>query len=258
MCSSDLNWELVSLDTTSTIGPNLSLINVTPLVNDLANPGLQFAGGNQLATTGFNSLDVVVRYRAQVIAGGNTLIGHTLAMTGITFGGAGGIAYISDELSSIPGAQLGSAVASADNENDVFQFTSAAGPFSPQLAMRATTNIYLTGLAATDTINLTAFTQRFSQTGPAGVPGDYNQNGTIDAADYTVWRDRLGGPPGSLPNDVDGGVIGLAQYNTWKGNFGLAGSGSAGASPRAVPEPSTMLLVLITTLAICVTARRAV
>ena len=25
---------------------------------------------------------------------------------------------------------------------------------------------------------------------PVGLPGDYNQNGTVDAADYTVWRDN--------------------------------------------------------------------
>ena len=25
-----------------------------------------------------------------------------------------------------------------------------------------------------------------------GVPGDYNANGTVDAADYTIWRDTLG------------------------------------------------------------------
>ena len=28
--------------------------------------------------------------------------------------------------------------------------------------------------------------------GSAGVDGDYNGNGVVDAADYTVWRDSLG------------------------------------------------------------------
>ena len=27
---------------------------------------------------------------------------------------------------------------------------------------------------------------------PEPVPGDYNQNGIVDAADYTIWRDTLG------------------------------------------------------------------
>lgn len=72
--------------------------------------------------------------------------------------------------------------------------------------------------------------------------GDYNDDGTVDAADYTVWRDSLGGEAGVLANDIDGGIIGVAQYDTWKANFGLAeaGGGSFGAS--AVPEPGALAL----------------
>ena len=33
------------------------------------------------------------------------------------------------------------------------------------------------------------------------LPGDYNQDGIVNAADYTVWRDNLGSPD-SLPNDT--------------------------------------------------------
>ena len=62
--------------------------------------------------------------------------------------------------------------------------------------------------------------------------GDFNANNVVDAADYTVWRDRVGAPAGTLPNDVDGGVIGTAQYARWKANFGTharSRRGSAGA-----------------------------
>lgn len=84
-----------------------------------------------------------------------------------------------------------------------------------------------------------------------GLAGDYNNNGVVDAADYTVWRDNLGAAAGTLPNDVDGGTIGAAQYDTWKASFGNSGSG-AGA---AVPEPATLLVFLIS-LAGCVGLRR--
>lgn len=68
---------------------------------------------------------------------------------------------------------------------------------------------------------------------PAGVPGDYNSNGTVDAADYVVWRN------GDSPDDSQTG------YNLWKANFGkTSGSGSA-VGTSAVPEPATALLVLI-------------
>ncbi len=71
--------------------------------------------------------------------------------------------------------------------------------------------------------------------------GDYNQNGIVDAADYTVWRDNLGAPAGTLVNDVDGGVIGPAQYATWQSNFGaMLGSGSGAVG--SVPEPSSLVL----------------
>ena len=84
-----------------------------------------------------------------------------------------------------------------------------------------------------------------------GLPGDYNQDGLVDAADYTVWRDHVGAPAGSLANDVDGGVIGAAQYETWKMNFGMATEVSGGAlATTIVPEPATLLLVVAGVFAI--------
>lgn len=72
--------------------------------------------------------------------------------------------------------------------------------------------------------------------------GDYNDDGTVNAADYVVWRNNLGAPSGTLPNDVDGGVIGAAQYETWKSNFGLAAENGALAS-TTVPEPASLLTI---------------
>ena len=47
----------------------------------------------------------------------------------------------------------------------------------------------------------------------AGVAGDYNDDGTVDAADYVIWRKHQG-TTNTLPNDPTGGMIGTAQYNT--------------------------------------------
>jgi T5SS/PEP-CTERM-associated repeat protein len=80
----------------------------------------------------------------------------------------------------------------------------------------------------------------------SALPGDYNGNGTVDAADYTVWRDNLGGS--SLPNEgASLGTVDDFDYDFWKLHFGeTAGSGSAGVSPSqaAVPEPATLSLML--------------
>ncbi len=72
--------------------------------------------------------------------------------------------------------------------------------------------------------------------------GDYNDDGVVDAADYTVWRDNLGAVEGSLPNDIDGGSIGNAQYSTWQANYGLSTNTVSTASSTAVPEPPTLLV----------------
>jgi predicted carbohydrate-binding protein with CBM5 and CBM33 domain len=77
---------------------------------------------------------------------------------------------------------------------------------------------------------------------PGGIAGDYDADGVVDASDYTVWRDHVGAAAGSLPNDVDGGVIGTKQYARWKANFGMAGGAG---SVSAVPEAGTFVLVLV-------------
>ena len=92
-------------------------------------------------------------------------------------------------------------------------------------------------------------------------PGDYNNDGVVDAADYVVWRKNVGAPPGTLLNDIDGGPIGPPQYNTWRAHFGEpsgAGTATAGASPSqaAVPEPATVLLIILAAAGICLRRRR--
>ena len=64
--------------------------------------------------------------------------------------------------------------------------------------------------------------------------GDYNGDDSVDAADYTVWRDKLGTAvltnedPGASPGTVD--QVDLAA---WKNHFGLSTAGS-GASATQV------------------------
>jgi hypothetical protein len=72
---------------------------------------------------------------------------------------------------------------------------------------------------------------------PAPLAGDYNENGTVDAADYVAWRDN----PGAFGGDPAG-------YNTWRTNFGstsAAGSLLSGGAAAATPEPATLVLLLL-------------
>ena len=75
---------------------------------------------------------------------------------------------------------------------------------------------------------------------PQGVPGDYNDNGVVDGADYVLWRN--GGP---LQNEVDTpGTVNAADYAEWRARFGnTSGSGSL-AGGGAVPEPSAAALLI--------------
>ncbi len=58
---------------------------------------------------------------------------------------------------------------------------------------------------------------------PNGRGGDYNNNGIVDAADYTVWRDTLGQPVLNGGDGADGDEsesINQGDYDFWKARFG--------------------------------------
>jgi hypothetical protein len=72
------------------------------------------------------------------------------------------------------------------------------------------------------------------------MPGDFNYNGVVDAADYVVWRKGLGT------------TFTHSDYDVWRANFGqTSGNGAAGYSlgvstqtlSAIVPEPATALLL---------------
>jgi hypothetical protein len=91
-------------------------------------------------------------------------------------------------------------------------------------------------------------------TGPAN-PGDYNDDGTVNAADYVVWRKSVG-TANVLANDAIGGTIGQQHYAQWRSNFGRVGG--SGSALTAVPEPVSLGVVLMgIACATCCRARRA-
>ena len=77
------------------------------------------------------------------------------------------------------------------------------------------------------------------------VEGDYNGDGTVNLADYTVWRDNLGAAnEAALNNNGDGGGVTASDYSYWKARFGnTAGSGSLVVGSAQVPEPATLCLL---------------
>jgi hypothetical protein len=76
----------------------------------------------------------------------------------------------------------------------------------------------------------------FTVTAP--LPGDFNQNGAIEHADYEVWRGAYGA---TSQGDANGdSTSDAADYTTWRDQMGSGPSSQA----AAVPEPGTALLAL--------------
>ena len=89
------------------------------------------------------------------------------------------------------------------------------------------------------------------------IPGDYNQDGVVDAADYTMWADNRGSTFDLGGNGDEtggsGGVVDVADYSLWKASFGNTAAGSA---TGAVPEPTSLLVTLVGMLALALFNRR--
>jgi hypothetical protein len=84
------------------------------------------------------------------------------------------------------------------------------------------------------------------------LPGDYNQNGVVDAADYTVWRDSLSSTTDLRADGNGNGMIDSGDYSVWKANYGNhPGSATGSSATAAVAEPGTLLLLVLGMLTIC-------
>ena len=69
----------------------------------------------------------------------------------------------------------------------------------------------------------------------SGLPGDFNVDGVVDAADYVLWR--------KLMHD-------LPQYVAWKANFGRSLNPAAAFARGRVPEPASLVLVSLAVLVV--------
>ena len=80
----------------------------------------------------------------------------------------------------------------------------------------------------------------------AGLPGDYNDDGSVDAADYTLWRDSFGQTGTGLAADGNGdGTIDEGDFEVWRLYYGeTTGTGAGGFTGAGVPEPTSGWLLI--------------
>lgn len=85
-----------------------------------------------------------------------------------------------------------------------------------------------------------------------GLAGDYNDDGIVNIADYTVWRDNLGGDSAALNGNGTGAdTVTAGDYGLWKDKFGAeAPLGSLETASGQIPEPSSVLMFVLCGLAI--------
>jgi hypothetical protein len=90
----------------------------------------------------------------------------------------------------------------------------------------------------------------FDVTRTTALSGDFNTDGTVDAADYIVWRNGLGT------------TYTQADYNIWRANFGRTAAGAAAVADAIgnayssnIPEPITAAIASLALLSLC-TARQ--
>jgi uncharacterized membrane protein len=119
----------------------------------------------------------------------------------------------------------------------------------------------ITGMGINPNGNVEAW---IAYVGPATarVPGDYNYDGTVNAADYAVWRNMIGQSEAGLAADGnDDGVINTADYEVWRAHFGqttaASSSGSKSESLTGVPEPKTFALTAPALIVFAIRRKRA-
>jgi hypothetical protein len=80
----------------------------------------------------------------------------------------------------------------------------------------------------------------------AGLPGDFNNDGTVTAADYVTWRKYLGAPTEAALNGHGDNQNGVDQgdYSLWRAHFG-ASTGSGSIVNASIPEPGAALLSIV-------------
>jgi hypothetical protein len=153
---------------------------------------------------------------------------------GVTFDGALTLRFVGGEYQ--PGT-----VALFDN------FASYSGDFA---------SVAVTGLTNGEiaTFNPADGTLTIMAEPPPLLPGDYNSDGSVDAADYVVWRKSVGAD--GLPNrgPLIRGPVGAADYDFWRQNFGAVAAASGATA--AIPEPAGAVLLVIGGLAAIPIIRR--
>jgi hypothetical protein len=79
----------------------------------------------------------------------------------------------------------------------------------------------------------------------AQMPGDYNGDSVVNAADYGVWRSEFGSHIHLAADGNRNGIVDSADYVFWRNIFASGSGSGVGVGTGGVPEPCSALLVAV-------------
>jgi autotransporter-associated beta strand protein len=243
---------------TLTIGGN----NSTSALNSTG------SGSASLVKTGSGTLTLS---SANTYTGGTTVNAGLLVVSGATAKlGSGSVTVLDPGTGAGGGLRIQTGVLNAIGDNATL---SLAGGSTPDVAdvgfafLEAGVNDRIAALVLGGVLQVNGLTYGSTASGAlfksdeyfsvggsgilsVGQTGDYNGDGSVNAADYVVWRKspaNYGGNPG---------------YDLWRANFGQTSGSGAGATAdslsSAVPEPSPLLLLALAATSVCLGPHRKV
>ncbi|WP_425397128.1 hypothetical protein [Aeoliella sp.] len=104
----------------------------------------------------------------------------------------------------------------------------------------------LTSEEVGNTTNLAKVSGNYGEEDTDTVPadGDFNNDDVVNLADYALWRNNLGAPDGTLPNDGElAGVIGTEHFDLWQANFGAVADEVVTVTPANFAQAAIGLAV---------------
>ncbi|MEO1495774.1 MAG: family 16 glycosylhydrolase [Planctomycetota bacterium] len=213
-------------------GANLS---VSPSHATVGDSSLRLAAAGTSTSAG--------AYQSIAIDGGERLRAraHSLVPAGDAFDGGSDVAMKVEFYSTLGGdygspAFLGEqilTIADATHELDVWRQNELVVD-APLNAVEARYTFIVDGSGGSQGVG---YLDAASLVAVPALDGDFNFDGRVDAADYTVWRDTLGSPH-QLAADADrNGVVEVADYAWWY-------TAMNATNVTAVPEPTAAWLCL--------------
>jgi hypothetical protein len=143
---------------------------------------------------------------------------------------------VTNDATSNFGPAFGSALPTSIRQGVVFTGAATAGSTSNS------TDYAFSASPATVTKNLGT---SFTVVAPAFLVGDYNRNGTVDANDYTAWRQTFGSTVSGAFANADGNgnsLIDAADFVIWRKKIAPAGTGADGTQRIRVCSSRTIRL----------------